>query len=104
MTKPQPFDIANLKQGQIIKIFFKEGYGRPTNGQRYRFLNVGGSAEMMKAHTKEDGYAYDGFTIIAQAVDLDYGNIINENGVIPEIIFPHTLKYIELDDEKKERG
>ena len=91
-----------LKAGEIFKVYFKEGFNRPTKGQRFRFFGLQGNPKHMK---KKDGYYVDGFVIIAEPIDLDGMEIIEvgnrgiEKGqVLPQALFPHTIEKLETDE------
>jgi len=97
--------LERLKEGSIIKVYFKEGCSRPTKGQRFRFFGLQGKRENM---VEKDGYFVDGFVIIAQPIDLDGMEMVKvgttgiEKGqVLPQALFPHTIDRLETDDEVK---
>lgn len=103
--------LEQLEAGQIIKVYFKEGFHRPTNGQRFRFMGLQGDPKNME---KKDGFYVDGFVVIAQPIDLDGMEIVEvgtqgiEKGqVLPQALFPHTIQKIEADlsniNPKRER-
>ena len=88
--------LERLKEGTIVTIYFKEGYGRPTNGQRFRFLRLQGRLENME---KKDDYYVDGFVIIAQPIDLDGLELVEKGQALPQALFPHTIERLETDEE-----
>lgn len=95
MTKEEKKGLETLKEGTVVTIYFKDGFHRPTNGQKYKFLGIQGKPENMEI---KDGYYVDGFVMIAEAIDFDRGTMVKDGKVIPEMIFPHTVKSIETDD------
>lgn len=94
--------LEHLNGGEIITVYFKEGYNRPTMGQRFRFFGLQGKEDNL---TKKDGYYVDGFVIIAQPIDLDGLEVVDvgtagigKGQVLPQALFPHTIEKIETDD------
>lgn len=97
--------LERLKAGSIIKVYFKEGFGRPSKGQRFRFFGLQGKKENM---VEKDGYFVDGFVIVAQPIDLDGMECIvvgtsgiKKGQVLPQALIPHTIDRLETDDEVK---
>lgn len=87
--------LDQLKPDSIVTIHFKEGFGRPKK-QRFKFLGLMGKSENCKI---KDGYYVEGFTILAEAIDLDGKEMFKEGKQIPQALFPHTIEKLETEDE-----
>jgi len=90
--------LERLKEGTIVTIYFKEGFGRPKK-QRFKFLGLMGKPENCEV---KDGYYVDGFVILAEAIDLDGKEIFKDGKQIPQTLFPHTIDKLETDSKAKE--
>jgi len=87
--------LERLKEGTIIRIHFKEGFGRPKK-QRFKFLGLMGDPKNCEI---KDGYYVDGFAVIAEAIDLDGTEIFKDGKQVAQALFPHTINKVETDWE-----
>ena len=94
MEKKEKKGLETLKEGTIVTIYFKEGFGRPKK-QRFKFLGLMGKPENCEI---KDGYYVNGFGILAEAIDLDGKEMFKDGKQIPQALSPHTIKRLETDE------